>query len=44
MHSVMNQERLSERLTLACERDLTDKIDLDRIADRMVSRPFINIT
>jgi hypothetical protein len=34
MRSVMNQERLSELLTLACERDLTDKIDLDRIADR----------
>jgi hypothetical protein len=29
MRSVMNQERLGELLTLACERDLTDTIDLD---------------
>jgi hypothetical protein len=34
MRSVMNQERLGELLTLACERDLTDTIDLDEIAIR----------
>jgi hypothetical protein len=34
MRSVMKQERLNELLTLACERDLTDTIDLDKIADR----------
>ena len=33
MRSVMNQERLGELLTLACERDLTDTIDLDEIAN-----------
>ena len=34
MRSVMNQERLRELLTLACERDLTDTIDIDKLADR----------
>ena len=33
MRSEMNQERLGELLTLACERDLTDTIDLDEIAN-----------
>ena len=33
MRSVMNQGRLGELLTLACERDLTDTIDLDEIAN-----------
>ena len=33
MRSVMNQERLGELLTLACERDLTDTIDLDEITN-----------
>ena len=33
MRSVMNQERLGELLTLAYERDLTDTIDLDKIAN-----------
>jgi hypothetical protein len=33
IRSVMNQERLGELLTLACERDLTDTIDLDEIAN-----------
>jgi hypothetical protein len=33
MRSVMNQERLGELLTLACERDLTHTIDLDEIAN-----------
>jgi hypothetical protein len=33
MRSVMNQERLGELLTLACERDLTDTIDLDEIVN-----------
>jgi hypothetical protein len=33
MRSVMNQERLGELMTLACERDLTDTIDLDEIAN-----------
>jgi hypothetical protein len=33
MRSVMNQERLGELLTLPCERDLTDTIDLDEIAN-----------
>jgi hypothetical protein len=41
MRSVMNQERLGELLTLACERDLTltDTIDLDEIAN-----PWSNLT
>jgi hypothetical protein len=39
MRSVMNQERLGELLTLACERDLTDTIDLDEIAN-----PLSNLT
>ena len=34
MQSVMNQERLTELLTLACERDLTDTIDIEKLADR----------
>ena len=34
MRLVMNQERLGELLTLACERDLTDTINLDEIAIR----------
>ena len=29
--SVMNQERLGELLTLACERNLTDTVDLDEL-------------
>ena len=33
MRSVMNQERLGELLSLVCERDLTDTIDLDEIAN-----------
>ena len=33
MRSVMNQERLGELWTLACERILTDTIDLDEIAN-----------
>jgi hypothetical protein len=33
MRSVMNQERLGELWTLACERDLTDTIDLAEIAN-----------
>ena len=39
MRSVMNQERLGELLTLACERDLTDTINLDEIAN-----PWSNLT
>jgi hypothetical protein len=39
MRSVMNQERLGELLTLACEHDLTDTIDLDEIAN-----PWANLT
>jgi hypothetical protein len=41
MRSVMNQERLGELLTLACERDLTltDTIDLDEITN-----PWSNLT
>jgi hypothetical protein len=31
MRSVMNQERLGELLTLACERNLTDTVDLDEL-------------
>lgn len=34
MRSVMNQDCLGELLALACERDLTDIIDLDIIAER----------
>jgi hypothetical protein len=30
----MKHERLNVLLTLACERDLMDTIDLDKIADR----------
>jgi hypothetical protein len=37
MRSVMNQERLGE--LFACERDLTDTIDLDEIAN-----PWSNLT
>ena len=33
MRSVMDQERLGELWTLACERNLTDTIDLDEIAN-----------
>ena len=33
MRSVMNLERLGELLTFACERDLTDTIDLDEIVN-----------
>jgi hypothetical protein len=33
MRSVTNHERLGELLTLACERDLTDTIDLDEIVN-----------
>ena len=34
MRSVMNQERLTELLTLACERNLTDTIDIEKLANR----------
>ena len=33
MRSVMNQELLGELFFLACERDLTDTIDHDEIAN-----------
>jgi hypothetical protein len=39
MRSVMNQELLGELFILACERDLTDTIDYDEIAN-----PWSNLT
>ena len=39
MRSVMKQERLKDFMTLGCERDLTDSINLDKLVDRWAELP-----
>ena len=39
MRSVMEQERLKDFMTLGCERDLTDSINLDKLIDRWAKLP-----
>ena len=39
MCSVMKQERLKDFMTLGCERDLTDSINLEKLVDRWAELP-----
>ena len=39
MRSLMKQERLKDFMTLGCERDLTDSINLDKLVDRWAKLP-----